>query len=67
MSGEAQVGDSIVLDVTESLCASAVSKSDLANLEKVTPLRQIESFKQDEFDKAAGRQTVVTISPRING
>jgi hypothetical protein len=45
----------------------AVSKSDLANLEKVTPLRQNESFKQDEFDQPGPRQTVVTISLRING
>jgi hypothetical protein len=45
----------------------AVSKSDLANLEKVTPLRQNESFRQDEFDKPSHRQTVVTISMRING
>ena len=41
-----------------------VSKSDLANLEKVTALRRNESFKQD---KPGHRQTVVTISPRING
>ena len=45
----------------------AVSKSDLANLEKVTPLRQNESFKQDQFDKPGRRQTVGTISLRING
>jgi hypothetical protein len=113
MSDEAQVGGSIVMDVTERLCVFAVvavrfvrrtdryrtwcdvdacedewasaprqrslvcldcgtaefavSKSDLASLERVTPLRHNESFKQDEFDKPGQRQTVVTVSLRING
>jgi hypothetical protein len=37
-------------------CGIAVSKSDRANLEKVTPLRQNESFKQDKFDKPGHRR-----------
>ena len=36
-------------------------------MERVTPLRQNEPFKQDEFYKPGHRQTVVTILLRING
>jgi len=65
MASRSAKGSLICLD-----CGSAefaVSKSDLANLEKVTPLQQNEPFKQDQFDKPGHRQTVVTISLRING
>jgi hypothetical protein len=37
------------------------------NLQRMTPLRQNESFKQDKFYKPRRRQTVMTVSLRING